>query len=99
LANLANPLDGADKINGVSFTQFYGSLASRIGGQLNDATNQQQVQQSMVAQAKNLRQQVSGVSLNEEATILVEFQRAYQANSKFITILDQLTQDTINILR
>jgi flagellar hook-associated protein FlgK len=30
---------------------------------------------------------------------LVEFQRAYQANSRFITVLDQLTQDTINILR
>jgi flagellar hook-associated protein 1 len=38
------------------------------------------------------------VSLDEEAMILVEFQRAYEANSKFITVLDQLTQDTLNIL-
>src|SRR5947209_4853546 len=90
LSNLAQPLEDADKIGGVSYTKFYGSVAARIGGHLNDATNQTQVQQSMVAQAKNLRQQLSGVSLNEEATILVEFQRAYQANSKFITVLDQL---------
>jgi flagellar hook-associated protein 1 FlgK len=98
LSQLTNPLQDADKIDGVSYTQFYGSLASRVGGQLNDSTNLQDVQQSLLAQARNLRQQVSGVSLDEEAAILIEFQRAYQANSKFMTVLDQLTQTTINLI-
>jgi flagellar hook-associated protein 1 FlgK len=57
-----------------------------------------QAQQSTVAQAKDLRQQMSGVSLDEEATVLIQFQRAYEANAKLITVLDQLMQDTINIL-
>ena len=57
------------------------------------------MQQSAVAQAKNLRQQMSGVSLDEEATILIQFQRAYEANSRLIGVLDQLTEDTINILQ
>jgi flagellar hook-associated protein 1 FlgK len=99
LSQLTNPLQDADKIDGVSYTQFYGSLASRVGGQLNDSTNSQEVQQSLLAQAKNLRQQVSGVSLDEEAAILIEFQRAYQANSKFISVLDQLTQTTIDLIK
>ena len=30
---------------------------------------------------------------------MIQFQRAYEANSKMITVLDQLTQDTINILQ
>lgn len=98
LAQMASPTDPADEINGVSYTQFYGNLASRVGGQLNDATNQTQVQQSLVTQAQSLRQQSSGVSLDEEATVLIEFQRAYQATSKFITVLDQLTQTTIDML-
>lgn len=98
LAQMASPTDPADEINGVSYTQFYGNLASRVGGQLNDATNQSQVQQSLVTQAQSLRQQSSGVSLDEEATVLIEFQRAYQATSKFITVLDQLTQTTIDML-
>jgi flagellar hook-associated protein FlgK len=29
----------------------------------------------------------------------MQFQAAYQASSKFITVLDQLTQSTIDILR
>ena len=29
----------------------------------------------------------------------MQFQRAYQANSKFVTVLDQLTQSAIDILQ
>jgi flagellar hook-associated protein 1 len=42
---------------------------------------------------------MSGVSLDEEAAILIQFQRAYEATSRLIVILDQLSQDTINILQ
>jgi flagellar hook-associated protein 1 FlgK len=99
LSQLATPLVAADQINGVSYSQFYGKMAANVGSQLQDAINGKQVQQSLLAQARDQRQQVSGVSLDEEAMILVEFQRAYEATSRFITVLDQLTQDTINILR
>ena len=99
LARLAMPASDADRIDGVSYAEFYGKVASGVGSQLQAAQDGKQVQQSLVAQAQNQRQQLSGVSLNEEAMTLVEFQRAYEANSKFITVLDQLTQDTLNILR
>jgi len=99
LSQMATPLQDADKIDGVSYNQFYGQLAGRVGTALNDATDSQQVQQSLLAQAKDLRQQYSGVSLDEEATILIQFQRAYQANSRFITVLDQLTQSAIDLLK
>ena len=64
-----------------------------------EASNGAEVQQSLLAQAKDLRQQYSGVSLDEEAMILIQFQRAYQATSKFLTVLDQLTQSTIDLLK
>jgi flagellar hook-associated protein 1 FlgK len=99
LSNLANPTDPNDMVNRTtSFSSFYGQMAARVGTDLNDATSQLQVQQSTVAQAQTLRQQISGVSLDSEAMVMVQFQRAYEATSKMITILDQLTQDTINIL-
>jgi flagellar hook-associated protein 1 FlgK len=99
LSALANPVQDADKVNGVSYNQFYGLLAGRVGSALNDATDNQDAQRSLVAQAKSLRQQYKGVSLDEEATILMQFQRAYQATSKLLSVLDQLTEATINILQ
>jgi len=99
LSQMATPLQDADKIDGVSYNQYYGQLAGRVGSKLSDATDNKQVQASLLAQAKDLRQQYSGVSLDEEATILIQFQRAYQANSKFITVLDQLTQSAIDLLK
>jgi flagellar hook-associated protein 1 FlgK len=99
LSNLAKPTNPSDMVNGdTSFSAFYGGMAARVGTALNDATNQLQVQQSTVAQAKDLRQKTSGVSLDEEAMVMIQFQRAYDANSKLITVLDQLTQDAIHIL-
>jgi flagellar hook-associated protein 1 FlgK len=98
LAALAVGANSSDQIDGDSYTQYFGSLASRVGSALNDASAQQQIEQSSLAQAKNLRQQSSGVSLDEEATIMIQFQRAYDANSRLITVLDQITQDVINIL-
>jgi flagellar hook-associated protein 1 FlgK len=98
LSNLATPQSASDQINGLSYSQYYGLMASRLGNRLNAATNDQQVQQAAVAQAQNLRQQSSGVSLDEEAMTLVQFQRAYEANSRFFTVLNQLTQDAVNLI-
>jgi flagellar hook-associated protein 1 FlgK len=99
LSGLANPNSAADEIDGASFTEFYGRLAGRVGSELNDAESRLQVQQSAVAQARNLRQQMSGVSLDEEASILIQFQRAYEANSRLISVLDRLSQATIDMLQ
>lgn len=39
-----------------------------------------------------MRDSVSGVSLDEEAASLLQFQRAYQANARFFTAVDQTLQ-------
>jgi flagellar hook-associated protein 1 FlgK len=47
-----------------------------------------------VRQMDILRDQVSGVSLDEEATNMLKFQRAYEANARFFTAVD----DTLDVL-
>jgi flagellar hook-associated protein 1 FlgK len=98
LAALATPQNAADEINGFSYAEFYGNIAAQVGRESGDAQNQLTVQQQVVAQARNLRSQASGVSLDAEAAKMIEFQRAYGAAARMINVLDQLTQDTINML-
>jgi flagellar hook-associated protein 1 FlgK len=95
--NLAALGTGANLSN-FTFAQFYGNIAARVGSDLSTATDNQTTKQSLLSQAQTLRQQASGVSLDEEAANLVAFQRAYQANAKMLTVLDTLTQDLMNVL-
>ena len=82
----------------MTFDQFYGSSASWIGDQLSQAQTSQTAQQQAVTQAQSLRQQLSGVSLDEEATRLISLQRSYQAASQMVTVIDSLTQTLINMI-
>jgi len=43
------------------------------------------------------RDAVSGVSLDEEATNLIRFQRAYEAGAKIIQLTDELLETIINL--
>jgi flagellar hook-associated protein 1 FlgK len=94
LAGNANPA-----LQGMTFDQFYGSSASWIGDQLSQAQTASTAQTQTVSQARALRQQLSGVSLDEEATRLMTLQRSYQAASKMVTVIDSLSQDIMNMLQ
>jgi flagellar hook-associated protein 1 FlgK len=53
----------------------------------------------LVTQARDLRTQLSGVSFDEEAVKLVEFQRAYEANAQVVKIVDEMIESVISMLR
>jgi flagellar hook-associated protein 1 len=71
LAALAN----GKTLNNYTFAQFYGNLGGRVGRDLSTANDNQSTKQQLLNQAQTLRQQVSGVSLDQEAEHLIAFQR------------------------
>ncbi|MBZ5608624.1 MAG: flagellar hook-associated protein FlgK [Acidobacteriia bacterium] len=95
LAALAN----AKPVNGYTFAQFYGNLGGRVGNDLSSAKDASTTKQALLSQAQSLREQVSGVSLDEEAEHLVEYQRSYQAISKMLGVLNSLTDTLMNIIQ
>jgi flagellar hook-associated protein 1 len=99
LASLANGDNAADQINGQSFTGFFGSIAAGVGAKLSSATSNQTTQQDLLTQAQTLRQQSSGIDLNQEATQVLEFQRSYQAASKLITVIDEMVQSVLGLIQ
>lgn len=95
LAGLAS----APVAGGFTFNQFYGRLVSRVGDDASQAETSFATRQQILLEAQNIRDSFSGVSLDEEAARLVEFQKAYEATARVITVLDSLTQDVIDLLR
>ncbi|MBV8821073.1 MAG: hypothetical protein JO022_22130, partial [Acidobacteriaceae bacterium] len=85
-------------LNGYTFTGFYGSVATQVGQDISDAQSSSDAQNQVLTQAQNLRQQVSGVSLDEEAANLVEWQKAYDATSKMISVVNSLTDSALSLI-
>ncbi len=94
LASLAN----APAVNGYTLAQAYGNLGGQVGSDLSSATSDQSTAQSLLSQAESLRQQISGVSLNQEAENLMQYQQSYDAISKMLATLNNLSLTEINIL-
>jgi len=88
-------LQSANLINGQTLSQYYGSLAAQVGQMLSTAQTDQTTAESLTAQAQSARQNLQGVSLDEEAMNLLEFQRGYEAMSKFVKAVDEMTQELI----
>jgi flagellar hook-associated protein 1 FlgK len=53
----------------------------------------------LVTQAQKQRADATGVSLDKEAAKLLQFQQAYQAVGKMVSVLNSLTDTVLNILR
>ena len=58
-------------------------------------SNQQIVEKMLAAQ----RESISGVSLDEEMTDLIKFQRAYEASAKLIVTIDEMLETVVNLKR
>jgi flagellar hook-associated protein 1 FlgK len=99
LAGLGDSRNPADTIGGQTVLEFYGITVADVGRQTADAREGQDVATQSLAQARGFRSRVSGVSIDEEAVRVIEMQRSYQAISKFISILDSLTETLVNMVR
>jgi flagellar hook-associated protein 1 FlgK len=86
-------------VGGYTFAEYYGTIAARAGRELDAARETAHTQEALVTQARALRAEISGVSLDEEAAFLLQFQRAYQASARVFTTIDEMTETIIGLLR
>jgi len=75
----------------------YRMMVGQIGLQASHAQANLEASETMVAHLQDRRDQVSGVSLDEEAANMIRYQRAYQAAAKMITVVDDMIETLLNM--
>ncbi len=85
-------------LGGTNFTTFYGNIAAAIGTDSANAKSNQLTQQQVVSQAQTLRSNLSAVSLDSEAARLTEYQQAYSATGKLLSVVNQMMQTVLNLI-
>jgi flagellar hook-associated protein 1 len=79
-----------------TFAEGWAALAYQVGSDADGARAEQSSRLDVLDQVQHLRDQVSGVSLDEEAASMMKFQRAYEANAKYFSAVDAMLQTLMN---
>ena len=79
-----------------SFTGAVSALVTDLGTQTQNDQTQSTTQQNLVSALQSQRDSLSGVNLDEEASTMMTLQRGYQASARFISVINQLTDQLVN---
>jgi flagellar hook-associated protein 1 FlgK len=74
----------------------YQRLVTRMGNEVSQAQRSEATAQVLTDNLKDRRESVSGVSLDEEMTNIIRFQRAYQASARAMSTTDEMIDTLIN---
>ncbi len=97
LANQTFAIADGDLIDG-TFIQSYSSLVSDLGRAVAGTESRLEDQTLIESLVREQRLAMSGVSLDEEMTDLMKYQRAFEASSRIVSIVDGLLDIVINRL-
>jgi flagellar hook-associated protein 1 len=88
---IANIFDAPTMKGGtVTMNQFYAAFVGKVGTDSANAASEETSQNLILSQVESQRNSYSGVSLDEEMTNMLKFQRAYDASAKLIKTVDDM---------
>lgn len=86
-------------LGGKSFKGYYGQFVAGVGADSNYARGQLNTEAAVSASIEARRQSESGVNLDEEMSNMLRFQRSYQAAAQALKVMDEVTEQLVNMLR
>lgn len=82
-------------LRGGEAEQSYSAFVTGIGSDVQSAQASQANAEAMLSAVSSQRESVSGVSLDEEMTNLMTFQRGYEASARALTVMDSVLETLI----
>ena len=95
LAQLAQQTSAA--LGNQTFDGAYGKMVTDLGNALSNANDQAANQNSVATMLSQQRGSISGVSMEEELTSLMTFQKAYQASAQIASTVNMMLQTLVNM--
>lgn len=100
LLKIANLQDSRIFENGHSnFTDFTAGMVGSLGAEARASYDNLEAQRGVVDQLKSMREEVAGVSLDEEAMNMLQYQKAFDASAKMIQTADSMLETVLNLKR
>jgi flagellar hook-associated protein 1 FlgK len=78
--------------NNATFSDFLQASVLQLGIETAERASQKSSSQLILTNLENRRQEISGVSIEEEMINTIRFQQAFQASAKYISVITELNQ-------
>lgn len=82
-----------------TFDDFYNSVVGTVGIAASRSNSELESQKGIVEQLKNIRESISGVSLDEETAKMIEYQKSFDASARLIRAADEMMDTVLSIKR
>lgn len=83
----------------LNLVQAYNSVSGEISSKTNSAQYQYESQEVIMAQAQERRDQISGVSIEEETLNLARFEQSYVASAQVLDVFKNMFSTIIGMMR
>jgi len=94
IADIAN----TNLLNGQTLTENYASLISNIGNQKLTNEKLAEANQMVLENLEQQRASISSVSIDEEMTEIIKYQRSFDASAKLIQIANQMLEQIVGLI-
>lgn len=100
VANVISQIQYQTKMSDGTATldDYYNSIVGELGVQAAQSNKMRESQGNILQQINTIRESVAGVSLDEEATKMIEFQKTFDASARLIRTADEMF-DTVLALK
>ncbi|MFP4173815.1 MAG: flagellar hook-associated protein FlgK [Candidatus Hydrogenedentota bacterium] len=82
-----------------TISEFYSSMISQLGTDTRSSLQTRDLEETFLDDFQRRREEVSGVSLDEEVASLLMYQRAFEASTRVMTTTDRMLDALMGIVR
>ena len=87
-----------EDLGDTSLGDYYGSVIGDLGFQTATTQSALESNELLISSLEQRRDQISGVNVDEELVDLLQFEQAFQAASRFISVLGELNDDLLALI-
>jgi flagellar hook-associated protein 1 FlgK len=99
IALMITDLRQAQIFDGQTLTEHFADFVYEIGNDVKMSKQSSERSTMLSQQSDNFRESVKGVSINEETANLMQYQQAYQAAARIISVADEMFKTIIALVR
>jgi flagellar hook-associated protein 1 FlgK len=89
----------SDLLDGSSVLEFYNQVANDVAVNGAAASTSGEAATAILSALQTQKENISGVSLDEEAIELIKYERAFQGAARFLSTVDQMMTELMSIIR